>query len=107
MKEWEGTKYPRSGGTGENTPFAKQSRKKGAGQGSQHWACCNFQVVEYLIFFGSRSFGCCRRVMISHPNSNIGKHKPDFPSKCSITLLAKGRLQGNIDGKGGDTKISP
>ena len=28
MKEWEGTKYPQSGGTGENTPFAKQSRKK-------------------------------------------------------------------------------
>ena len=23
-----GTKYPRTGGTGEKTPFAKQSRKK-------------------------------------------------------------------------------
>ena len=28
MNEREGTKYPRSGGTGENTRFAKQSRKK-------------------------------------------------------------------------------
>ena len=28
MNEREGTKYPQSGGTGENTPFAKQSRKK-------------------------------------------------------------------------------
>ena len=28
MKECEGIKYPRSGGAGENTPFAEQSRKK-------------------------------------------------------------------------------
>ena len=37
-KYWEGTKYPWSGGTGENTPFAKQSKKKGAGKGSQQLA---------------------------------------------------------------------
>ena len=36
MNEREGTKYPQSGGTGENTLFAKQSKEKGAGQGSQH-----------------------------------------------------------------------
>ena len=35
MKEWEGTKYPRSGGTGRNTPFAETKQGKGAGQGSQ------------------------------------------------------------------------
>ena len=28
-----GTKYPRSGGTGENTPFTKQSRKKERDEG--------------------------------------------------------------------------
>ena len=28
MKEREGTKYPRSGGTGENTPFAKRGKEK-------------------------------------------------------------------------------
>ena len=28
MNEKQGTKYPRSGGTGENTPFAKQSKEK-------------------------------------------------------------------------------
>ena len=27
-KKWEGFKYPRWGGMGENTPFAIQSRKK-------------------------------------------------------------------------------
>ena len=35
MKEREGTKYPQSGVNGENTPFAKQSKEKGAGQGSR------------------------------------------------------------------------
>ena len=35
--EKEETKYPRSGGTGENTPFTEQTKKKGAGQGSRHF----------------------------------------------------------------------
>ena len=26
--KWEGIKYPQQGGTGENSPFAVQSRKK-------------------------------------------------------------------------------
>ena len=36
MNEKEETKCPRSGGMGENTPFTKQSKEKGAGQGSRH-----------------------------------------------------------------------
>ena len=36
MNEKEGTKFPRSGGTGENTPFTEQSKEIRAGQGSQH-----------------------------------------------------------------------
>ena len=34
MKEWEGTKYPWSGGMGENTPLPNEVGK-GAGQGSR------------------------------------------------------------------------
>ena len=28
IMKWEGFEYPQYGGTGENTPFAKQSREK-------------------------------------------------------------------------------
>ena len=28
ISKWEGTKYPRTGGMGENTPFAKNVGKK-------------------------------------------------------------------------------
>ena len=36
------TKYPQTGGTGENTTFAKQSRKKERGNGHDTTLCYNF-----------------------------------------------------------------
>ena len=35
---------PRTGGTGENTPFAEQSKEKEAGQWSQHYHLTNVQT---------------------------------------------------------------
>ena len=49
MKEREGTKYPWSGGMGENTPFTKQSKEKGAGQGSGHTVSLQFQFKVHFL----------------------------------------------------------
>ena len=64
MNEKEETKCPRSGGMGENTPFTKQSKEKGAGQGSGHTVSLQFQFkvqfllniclsVEFILLLGS------------------------------------------------------
>ena len=46
MNEREGTKYPRSGGMGKNTPFAKQSRKKEQDNGHDtNYQCLNLVLV--------------------------------------------------------------
>ena len=47
-KRMRGDKIPRSGGSGENTPFAKQSRKKGARQGSQQIQFNNALFRKFL-----------------------------------------------------------
>ena len=42
--KWEGTKYPWTGGTGENTPFAKQSKEKEWDNGH------NMQYIFMIVF---------------------------------------------------------
>ena len=47
-KEREGTKYPQSGVTGENTRFAKRNKENGVGQGSQQFLTYWKQETENI-----------------------------------------------------------
>ena len=42
--DWEGTKYPRSGGMGENTPFCQTKLEKGAWQ----WSLQCFNILTFI-----------------------------------------------------------
>ena len=50
-KKWEGFEYPQQGGTGENTPFAKQSKLKERDNDNGHETLVkyNFGAVDLML----------------------------------------------------------
>ena len=69
LNERGGTKYPRTGGMGESTPFAKQSRKKEREDGHDRWPLFFYlhHNLFVILLFSLNNFCPCQDLNPGHP----------------------------------------